>query len=208
MEFLNTQVFNLQGAFRGMRQPLQSFDKSDSCNFFNSFIIGEKDMELAQNLLSSGSSSDDKFMRQIFVTVDIVAPSYFLSELDTYKVATTRNSSSLQHKGMSRDYTLDDFTFDEKDNFDLNQIIDIINKYRRLYKETNDYKYFRMMRQLMPMGYEYNITWTANYEVLRNIYFQRKNHRLKEWSEDFMGWIDDLPYSEQLIKFKKGGENK
>ena len=203
MEFLNTQVFNLQGAFRGMRQPLQSFDKSDSCNFFNSFIIGEKDMELAQNLLSSGSSSDDKFMRQIFVTVDIVAPSYFLSELDTYKVATTRNSSSLQHKGMSRDYTLDDFTFDEKDNFDLNQIIDIINKYRRLYKETNDYKYFRMMRQLMPMGYEYNITWTANYEVLRNIYFQRKNHRLKEWSEDFMGWIDDLPYSEQLIKFKK-----
>ena len=204
MEFLNTQVFNLQGAFRGMRQPLQSFDKSDSCNFFNSFIIGEKDMELAQNLLSSGSSSDDKFMRQIFVTVDIVAPSYFLSELDTYKVATTRNSSSLQHKGMSRDYTLDDFTFDEKDNFDLNQIIDIINKYRRLYKETNDYKYFRMMRQLMPMGYEYNITWTANYEVLRNIYFQRKNHRLKEWSEDFMGWIDDLPYNEQLIKFKKG----
>lgn len=204
MEFLNTQVFNLQGAFRGMRQPLQSFDKSDSCNFFNSFIIGEKDMELAQNLLSSGSSSDDKFMRQIFVTVDIVAPSYFLSELDTYKVATTRNSSSLQHKGMSRDYTLDDFTFDEKDNFDLNQIIDIINKYRRLYKETNDYKYFRMMRQLMPMGYEYNIAWTANYEVLRNIYFQRKNHRLKEWSEDFMGWIDDLPYSEQLIKFKKG----
>ena len=204
MEFLNTQVFNLQGAFRGMRQPLQSFDKSDSCNFFNSFIIGEKDMELAQNLLSSGSSSDDKFMRQIFVTVDIVAPSYFLSELDTYKVATTRNSSSLQHKGMSRDYTLDDFTFDEKDNFDLNQIIDIINKYRRLYKETNDYKYFRMMRQLMPMGYEYNITWTANYEVLRNIYFQRKNHRLKEWSEDFMGWIDDLPYGEQLIKFKKG----
>ena len=204
MEFLNTQVFNLQGAFRGMRQPLQSFDKSDSCNFFNSFIIGEKDMELAQNLLSSGSSSDDKFMRQIFVTVDIVAPCYFLSELDTYKVATTRNSSSLQHKGMSRDYTLDDFTFDEKDNFDLNQIIDIINKYRRLYKETNDYKYFRMMRQLMPMGYEYNITWTANYEVLRNIYFQRKNHRLKEWSEDFMGWIDDLPYSEQLIKFKKG----
>ena len=204
MEFLNTQVFNLQGAFRGMRQPLQSFDKSDSCNFFNSFIIGEKDMELAQNLLSSGSSSDDKFMRQIFVTVDIVAPSYFLSELDTYKVATTRNSSSLQHKGMSRDYTLDDFTFDEKDNFDLNQIIDIINKYRRLYKETNDYKYFRMMRQLMPMGYEYNITWAANYEVLRNIYFQRKNHRLKEWSEDFMGWIDDLPYCEQLIKFKKG----
>lgn len=208
MEFLNTQVFNLQGAFRGMRQPLQSFDKSDSCNFFNSFIIGEKDMELAQNLLSSGSSSDDKFMRQIFVTVDIVAPSYFLSELDTYKVATTRNSSSLQHKGMSRDYTLDDFTFDEKDNFDLNQIIDIINKYRRLYKETNDYKYFRMMRQLMPMGYEYNIAWTANYEVLRNIYFQRKNHRLKEWSEDFMRWIDDLPYNEQLIKFKKGGENK
>ena len=104
---------------------------------------------------------------------------------------------------MSRDYTLDDFTFDEKDNFDLNQIIDIINKYRRLYKETNDYKYFRMMRQLMPMGYEYNIAWTANYEVLRNIYFQRKNHRLKEWSEDFMGWIDDLPYGEQLIKFKK-----
>ena len=208
MEFLNTQVFNLQGAFRGMRQPLQSFEKSDSCNFFNSFIIGEKDMELAQNLLSSGSSSDDKFMRQIFVTVDITAPSYFLSELDTYKVATTRNSSSLQHKGMSRDYTLDDFTLDEKDNSDLNQIIDIINKYRRLYKETNDYKYFRMMRQLIPMGYEYNITWTANYEVLRNIYFQRKNHRLKEWSEDFMGWIDDLPYSEQLIKFKKGGENK
>lgn len=136
-----------------------------------------------------------------------------VAELDTYKIATTRNSTSLQHKGMSRDYTLDDFSIDDvklmpfEDNKetaskeDLQIIIDLVNKYRQLYKQTKNYRYFRVMRQLMPMGYNYTITWTSNYAGLRNMYFQRKNHQLTEWKEDFCTWVESLPYGKDLITY-------
>lgn len=136
-----------------------------------------------------------------------------VAELDTYKIATTRNSTSLQHKGMSRDYTLDDFSVDDvklmpfEDNKetaskeDLQIIIDLVNKYRQLYKQTKNYRYFRVMRQLMPMGYNYTITWTSNYAGLRNMYFQRKNHQLTEWKEDFCTWVESLPYGKDLITY-------
>lgn len=115
---------------------------------------------------------------------------------------------------MSRDYTIDDFTLDKiefefGDDTDLcdtedmlNQALTNVNFLRQKYKETKDYRYFRAMRQLMPMGYNYRITWSSNYAGLRNIYFQRKNHLLTEWREDFCNWINTLPYGEALITYK------
>lgn len=176
-------------------------------------LIGNSDMKLAKNLIRAGAS-DAKFLRQIEVSVDITAPAYWLAELDTYKIATVRNSTSLQHKGMSRDYNLFDFTIDKislvpKDDNgilceserDLQTIIDLINKYRQLYKQTKNYTYFRVMRQLIPMGYNYTITFTTNYAVVRNMYQQRHNHRLTEWSVDFCDWVKNLPYANDLLTY-------
>lgn len=161
--------------------------------------IGPNDLDLAMRLGQAGSEHR-KYLRQISVNMDITAPAFWISELDTYKINTTRNSTSLQHKGASRDYTLDDFTFDAcPDNIDdFLDVIDLINKYRRLYIETKDYLYFRIMRQLMPMGFEYTITYSCNYENLRTICYQRKNHPLKEW-RDFIEAVRTLPYADQLI---------
>lgn len=176
-------------------------------------LIGHNDLSLLERLLDAGVS-DSKFMRQINVSVDIVAPVFYLSELDTYKIGTTRNSTSIQHKGMSRDYVIDDFTIDNilllpnnddgnivDSKADLQEIIDIVNKYRQLYKQTRDYKYFRVMRELMPMGYNYRITWSSNYAGLRNMYLQREHHRLSEWSKDFCSWCSSLPYGKDLIRY-------
>lgn len=193
-----------------MRQPLQSFNKSDSYykhkfdtekhHNVEQFVIGNEDMKLCKNLIKAGSD-ERKFLRQIFVSVDITAPSYWLSELDTYKVATVRNSSSLQHKGASRDFTIDDFEVD--DNFVLEEyfkssLLPAINEFRHMYDETNDYKYFRCMRQLIPMSYNYTISYTCNYENLLNMYMSRKNHRLIEWHE-FCRWCESLPYFKEFF---------
>lgn len=193
-----------------MRQPLQSFDKSDSYythkfdttrhHNVEKFVIGEEDMKLCKNLIKAGSE-ERKFLRQIFVSVDITMPSYFASELDTYKIATVRNSSSLQHKGASRDFVLDDFELD--DNFVLKEyfeshLLPAINEFREMYEDTKDYKYFRCMRQLIPMSYKYTITYTCNYENLLNMYMSRKNHRLKEW-HDFCDWCETLPYFKEFF---------
>lgn len=188
------------------------------------FLFGRNDLDLAQRLLSAGSDSDSKFLRQIDVSVEITGPSYWLSELDTYKVSTVRNSSSLQHKGAGRMYKADDFGFDHYTEADLKTFdrtgeevllnadkatdtyLDAINELRQKYVETGDYRYFRLMRQMMPMSYKYTVMWSANYAVLRNIYRQRKNHMLTEWNRDFCGWIRTLPYAEELITF--GLDNK
>jgi hypothetical protein len=212
MKFENLEISGFKSAFRGARNPLDSWDKSDSYkienDFFTDFHIGENDMGLAHRLIDAGSDSDCKFLRMIYVAVDITAPVYFWRELDTYKVGTTTNSRSLQHRGMVKDYEIEDFTFEKVPTMtnndylyreDLQTIINIINHYRQKYKETKDYTYFRIMRQLMPMGYNYTETWCANYAVLRNIYRQRKNHKLSEW-HDFCKWIETLPYSELITR--------
>ena len=206
MKFEHTEVSGFSNAVIGMRNPMMSHKQSDSVYLplQNKFVLGEKDLDLAQRLLSTGSDSDGKFLRMIHVSTQITAPTYFCAELDTYKVGTTRNSSSLQHKGMSRDYTMDDFTIEDDEAMKSafqEQILPLINKYRRLYKETNDYKYFRMMRQLIPMSYNYTFMWDANYAVIRNMYRQRVTHphRLKEWTEDFASWVYSLPYAKELI---------
>lgn len=204
MKFENTTVHNIGGAIRSMRMPMMSHDKSDSHYNNGNFIIGEADMKLAKNLIHSGTEHS-KFLRSIYVDVVITAPQYWIAELQTYKIGSVCNSSSLQHKGASRDFTLDDFTFDGQDELNLDTLriaVNAVNYYRRKYIETKDYKYFRMMRQLMPMGYNYTFSFSTNYAQLRNMWLQRvyHPHRLKEWTEDFAQWIDGLPYAEELIK--------
>ena len=200
----NTIVTGWEAAIRGARMPLQSFAKSDSRYEDGHYVIGGNDLDLLSRLSSAGNDHG-KFMRMIHVQCDITCPVYFAAELDTYKVGTTRNSSSLQHKGMSRDYTIDDFSTDLdggemskwlKDYWE--RVIDGINDLRKRYVETKDYDCFRAMRQLMPMGYNYTFTWDANYAVLKNIYFARKGHRLSEW-ETMREFIEELPHAEELI---------
>ena len=205
MKFKNTQVYNIDGALRAMRNPLESWDKSDSCwisvNQNEEYVIGENDMKLAQKLIRAGSEHR-KFMRQIFVSVDITAPAYFFAELDTYKVGTTRNSTSFMHKGVSKSFTLDDFELDCPD-CTIKFVIDELNKLRDLYLESKDYSYFRRIRQLLPQSYLYTSTVTMNYENLFNICNQRENHRLVEWSRDFIDWAKTLPYTKDLIFLDK-----
>lgn len=220
VRFAHTQVTGLDTAIRSMRMPLQSFDKSDShwdrdyCDYVDSdgaFHIGKNDLDLAHRLLMGGNDAHSKFLRSIQVYTEITAPMFWLAELDTYKIGTVRNSSSIQHTGAKRDYVPEDFTIDKSDPYagiglaesecDLRTIIQIINKWRKKYKDTNDYTYFRVMRELMPAGYNYTISWTANYAVLREIYKQRirDKHRLEEWSHDFYQFLQTLPYARDLI---------
>ena len=231
IKFENTQVMNFDGALRGMRNPLNSWDKSDSyygcgdtdCNackhlsrcwyeFQNhTYHIGENDLKLAQALIKAGSDHR-KFMRQIFVTVDITAPLYWWKEFDTYKVGTVANSCSTMHKIHSKPITISDFSFDNTNiafetgdapiDFSVfyNRIVEDCEILRRRYEETKDKKYWRALIQLLPESYNQKRTVTLNYEVIRNIYGSRRNHKLDEWSVGFMEWIDTLPYSEELIK--------
>ena len=219
MKFENSDVMGFEGAIRGMRNPMSSWSKSDSYpdkNSIGDFELGTVDADLVRRLLSTGSDSDGKFLRMIYVTVDITAPVYFCAELDTYKVSTVRDSCSLQHKGMSKDYSLEDFTFENDPNIKLSipedgvaydetfteimndYVNNVINQLRQKYKDTKDYAYFRALRQALPMGYNYKFTWSANYAVLRNIYRQRCNHRLSEWHE-FCKWIEQLPYADLML---------
>lgn len=203
MRFENTEVYNFSGAMRSMRMPYLSHNKSDSgyMPFETKYVIGDNDLDLATRLIKAGNEHC-KFLRSIYVDTVITCPQYICAELDTYKINTVRNSSSLQHLGSKREFTRDDFTL-EDDILDICQddfqsYLDLINRTRAKYLETNDYKYFRFLRQLLPMGYNYTFSFSTNYAQLRNMYMQRKNHRLKEWNTDFVEWIVSLPYS-QLI---------
>lgn len=209
MKIDNTIVTGWDAAIRGMRNPMNSWNRSDTIfehvnGSDRAVSLGDEDLKLML-MLSKAGSEHAKYKRMINVTCDIIAPVYFVAELDTYKIGTTRNSCSLQHKGSSRDFVTGDFTWDnefsegdyeiyEKCRTAIADAIKNINFLRSKYIETDDYKFFRLMRQLMPMGYNYRFTWSANYEVLSNIYHQRKNHPLSEWHK-FCDWIESLPYS-------------
>ena len=206
MKFENIAVYN----FHGMRNPMNSWDKSDS-DWVNG-IIGEKDLELAQKLIKAGSEHR-KFMRQIFVSVDITAPIYLWKELDTYKVATTANSTSTMHKLASTPIALECFDTDDynivmmdlsgKEEF-INVIEEIyipyLERLRQLYNDSKDIRYWKELIRWLPQGWSQTRTWTCSYETLYVIYHQRKNHKLTEWSNSFMAFIDSLPYANELIK--------
>ena len=194
MKIYNTTTSGFAPAIRGMRNPHESWDKSDSYYKDKTFYVGEHDITLMKKLVKAGHDHR-KFLRMIEVWTDIEAPNYITNELDTYKVGTTRNSCSLQHKGASREFTLDDFSIDDNGCTPKKlwlAIIAQINYLRRKYLETGDYDYFRAMRQLMPSSYNYRFTWHTNYEVLLNIYNSRKHHKLKEW-QTICRWIENLP---------------
>ena len=234
MKFENTRVYNFENALRGMRNPLNSWAKSDSefgimpndmvkdeaklwiddderyCEYA---VIGPNDMDLARRLINGGTEHR-KFLRQIFVSVDITAPLYWYKEFDTYKVATAANSTSTMHKIASAPITLDCFEIGDYEPdlvyhvSDLGEcavgdlvelILEHLELLRQKYLETKDKRYWKELIRWLPEGWNQTRTWTANYEVLRSMYHQREHHKLCEWSEDFCKWVESLPYAKELI---------
>lgn len=215
-----TQVFNFEGAIRGMRNPMNSWDKSDTPDDADVYIvgdseivipiIGENDLALMRNLIKAGSDHR-KFMRQIFVSVDITAPFYWWKEFDTYKVGTTANSCSTMHKIHAKEFTIDDFSYEHLIDEDdeccesypvsiefLKQLVDILNFYREKFNATKNKKYWWQMIQLLGMAYNQKRTVTLNYENLLNMYRARRSHKLDEW-RTLCQWIEELPYAKELI---------
>ena len=197
----NAEVYGWEAAIRGMRNPMNSWDKSDSVLKVSEdceIIIGDNDLKLMKRLAKAGSDHR-KFLRMITVTVDITAPIYWVAEHDTYKIGTTRNSCSFMHRGTAKKFELSDFSFENSETArELRRTITKLNKLRTKYIETRDESVFRAIRQLLPSGYNVRYTWHANYEVLAKIYFARRNHRLPEW-HTFCDWILTLPYFEDII---------
>ena len=203
-------VMNFENAIRGMRNPLNSWAKSDSYYDENgNYILGENDLSLAMKLANLGSD-DRKYLRQIIVSMDIEAPFLWWKEFDTYKVATVANSCSTMHKLHSRDLTISDFTHENLDEPGLQLLqanIDYINHNRRLYIATNDKKHWRRMIEMLGTNYNQLRTVTFNYEVLRNMYHARKHHKLDEWRE-LCKRIESLPYSQLITGKEKDDEHK
>ena len=196
-----TSVMNLENAIRGARNPMNSWAKSDSrFDEAGQFVLGPADLALAEQLCRAGSDHR-KFIRQIFVSVDITAPLYWWKEFDTYKVGTVANSTSTMHKLHAKpieasDFSIDRLTDESRAAFD--SYLAWIEQVRQRYLETGERKWWDDLIQLLPSSYNQMRTVTMNYENLRNIYFARRNHKLPEW-HTLCGWILTLPYAEALI---------
>lgn len=206
IEVENIKVFNFEGAFHGLRNPMNSWAKSDSDNSIYPYNIGPNDMQLAQRMIGGGPE-EAKFLRQIFVSMDIDAPLFWWKEMDTYKVGTVSNSCSTMHKITSAPITMENFSFGPYVEFysAYKTIIDYCEKLRLKYLETKDKRYWRALIEILPEAWNQKRTWTANYQVLRNIYFQRRYHKLEEWHQ-FCDVIEKLPYGKELICYEKKGE--
>lgn len=195
-------VMNLENAMRGARNPLNSWDRSDSYyNENHEYILGEQDLSLARRLCTAGSDHR-KFIRQIFVSLDITAPLYWWKEFDTYKVGTVANSTSTMHRIHSKPFSLEDFSHDHMDEPTLRQLsllVDYLESVRLKYRETKDKALWYDIIQLLPSSYHQLRTCTMNYENLTNIYYARRNHKLSEW-HIFCQWIETLPYFDVMIR--------
>lgn len=210
----HVEIFGWEAAIRGMRNPMNSWEQSDSqfgCNGdscpIDGVFIGERDYDLMMRLVSAGSDHR-KFMRMINVSLDITAPLYWWKEYDTYKVGTVADSCSTMHKIHAKLFELDDFSHEHLTGTPetmLLQVIDMLNCQRALFLKWKDKEYWWNMIQLLPSSYNQRRTVQLNYEVLRNIYHARKAHKLDEWRE-FCSWIDSLPYHE-LITMKGGASD-
>lgn len=203
IKFENTDVHGLARAIYSARNAMNSWHLSDSD--LEKDIIGENDMKLAKNLVKAGTAHS-KFMRMITVTVDITAPRYWWTEADTYKVGTVRNSCSTMHKIHEKKFTLDDFSHEHLNDLGmirLENMTTALNSRREMYNisDSSDKKkeYWWQMIQLLPQSYNQRATMQLNYQVLRNIYFSRKDHKLDEW-HDLCDWIRSLPYSELITE--------
>jgi hypothetical protein len=205
-----TEVYGWEAAIRGMRNPMNSWGKSDSYGSYGnvdtpdggmgySFFIGDNDYDLMKRLVKSGSDHS-KFMRMITVTCDITAPLYWWKEFDTYKVGTVANSCSTMHKIHSKELTLADFSHEHLAGLYLNCLkntIIMLNDARSEFLDSNDKDFWWQMIQLLPTSYNQKRTVQLNYEVLRNMYHSRKTHKLDEW-HTLCEWIKELPYSELI----------
>jgi hypothetical protein len=226
----HTEVYGWEAAIRGMRNPMNSWSKSDSGMtvdeyYHDYFEIGDNDYSLMMKLRKAGADHR-KFMRMIVVSFDITAPLYWWKEFETYRVGVApnptdieMNSCSTMHKIHEKEFTLDDFSHehligeygDPSMNLNyagkypaavLRDLIHVLNNFRTWYLETKDKKYWWQMIQLLPSSYNQKRTVMLNYEVLANIYKSRRNHKLDEW-HTFCDWIESLPYSELIT----GGDN-
>lgn len=224
MKFEKTEVWGFEHAIRGMRNPLESWNRSDSeyidieteegTELLSKGIyykIGKNDLTLMQKLIKAGSEHR-KFLRQIFVSVDITAPLYWWKEFDTYKVGTVSNSCSTMHKLASTPITMDcfemgDFADSDEESNDYNlytksmwsMLIDHLDALRKEFNETKDKRYWKELIRLLPESWLQKRTITMNYENILNMYRHRKKHKLIEWSKSFCDWVKNLPYAEELI---------
>lgn len=208
----NVDVFGWEAAIRGMRNPMNSWDRSDSRWTFEDpetavdpedpemvYEIGKNDLDLMKRLVKAGPDHS-KFMRMINVTLDIVAPLYWWKEADTYKVGTVANSTSTMHHIHTKEFTIDDFSHEHlsvSSQEIMHGVIKELNVYRRMFNASKNKEYWWQMIQLLPSSYNYLRTVQLNYQVLRDMYHARNNHRLDEWG-DFCKWIETLPYSELI----------
>ena len=212
----NVDVYGFEVAIRGARNPMNSWDRMDTCYNNGEFEIGENDYKLLKNLTITGPEHR-KWNRMVTVTMDITAPLYWWKEYDTYKVGTVANSCSTMHKIQAKEFELDDFSYDHlyeeengwiEDEYGykwccaptcLETTINTLNAYRYQYNKTKDKKYWWQMIQLLPSSYNQKRTVHLNYEVLGTIYHQRRHHKLDEWVE-FCDTIKALPYSEFITR--------
>ena len=198
-------VMNFEGAIRGARNPMNSWHKMDSHYDENgNYVLGPNDLDLAKRLAHAGSDHR-KFLRQIFVTVDITAPLYWWKEFDTYKVGTTANSTSTMHKIHAKEFTREDFSCDRMDEGGLallDQVIAYLESERQKFlADKNNKQAWHNMIQTLPTSYNQMRTVTLNYENLINMYYARRNHKLAEWHV-LCDWILSLPYAQDLICVK------
>ena len=197
----NIDTWGFDHAIRGMRNPLNSWDKSDSYIELCDVIVGDADLALMHKLYKGGTEHR-KYLRQIFVSMDIIAPLYWWKEFDTYKVGTVANSCSTMHKIHDKEFTLDDFSVEHLDGWSLEHFIDtlnLLNKYRYDFIETKNKSDWWQMIQLLPSSYNQKRTITMNYENAVNMIRQRENHKLDEW-RDFVKELQQLPYIKQITE--------
>ena len=193
-------VMNFENAMRGARNPLNSWDRMDSYTENGKFVMGPNDLDLAKRLCKAGTDHR-KFIRMIFVTVDITAPLYWWKEYDTYKVGTVANSTSTMHKIHSKPFVMDDFSTDHMNDKTIkvmNHTIDFLEELRLDFVNTKDNKSWYSMIALLPGSYNQMRTCTFSYENVANMYYSRKNHKLSEW-HTFCDWIESLPYFKELF---------
>ena len=199
-----TSVMNFENAIRGARNPMNSWARMDSYYDENgTYILGENDLSLATRLAKAGSDHR-KYLRMIFVSVDITAPLYWWKEYDTYKIATVANSTSTMHKIHSKPFSIDDFSVDHLTPSSyafMETIVQKLEEIRLEYMKTKSKETWYDMIQLLPSSYHQMRTCTFNYETLINIYRARKAHKLQEW-HTFCDWIQTLPYAAELITFE------
>lgn len=210
-----TNVYGFEAAIRGMRNPMNSWERGDShkccfgldCDYCErelgkcpEYYVGENDLLLMQGLAAAGTDHS-KFLRMITVTCDIEAPLYWWKEFDTYKVGTVRNSCSTMHKIHSKEFTLEDFSIEhlyESSLMWFKGLLHELNNNRMKFIETSDKKYWWQMIQMLPSSYNQKATVQLNYQVLANMYHSRKNHKLDEW-HSFCEWVEGLPYFKEIM---------